>query len=135
MMHARSIETSVLGNASRRIQHFYREHPRLCATLSQSRPHVNASTGERGENEKSRQRDARAGRSRCRILSLAEGPVTEIRDSAPVLYPPFRSLWLFSFSPLLSNPPLSFPLNLFISLFPNFVSNFFSFTVYFLRII
>lgn len=48
----------------------------------------------RGENEKSRQRDARVG-SRCRILSLAEGgPVTEIRDSSPVLHP---SLQLFLF--------------------------------------
>lgn len=42
-------------------------------------------------------------RSRCRILSLAEGPVTEIRDSAPVLYPSSHPLWLFLFSPLLSD--------------------------------
>lgn len=48
--------------------------------------------------EKSRQRDARVG-SRCRILSLAEGPVTEIRDSAPLLYS-FISILVTLTSPL-----------------------------------
>lgn len=54
-----AIETDVLGNASRRIQHFYREHPRLCATLSENR--ANARTRAEERREWKEQTKGRAG--------------------------------------------------------------------------
>lgn len=114
----RPIETpAVLGNASRRIQHFYREHPRLCATLSQNRPR---------EREERMKRADKGTRARGRI-SMSNSFISRRTSHGN---PGFRSrfvssLWLFSFSAFYCLDP---SLCLAVS---KLRSSFFPFTVYF----
>lgn len=66
------------GNASRRIQHFYREYPRMARHFHRIARRV-------AKRMKRADKGSRGG-FRSGILSLAEGPVTEIRDFVAVLY-------------------------------------------------